>query len=167
MSIAQSFLPEFDHEMATTRKLIERTPEGMLAWKPHEKSMSLGQLAIHLSTIPYWGTVTMLQTALDFNPPGGGGYKTPQLATVAEMLAEFDKNVVQARAAIAGASDADFMVGWSLQNGGHTIFTMPRVAVLRTFVMNHVIHHRGQFSVYLRLQNVPLPSIYGPTADES
>ncbi|MFN8665772.1 MAG: DinB family protein [Gemmatimonadaceae bacterium] len=167
MSIAQSILPEFDHEMATTRKLLERAPEAQFAWKPHEKSMSLGQLANHLAALPFWGVVTMQQVELDMNPPNGEGYKTPKLETAAEMLAAFDSVVSQARAAIAASTDADFMVGWSLKNGGHTIFTMPRIAVLRTFVMNHVIHHRGQFSVYLRLQNVPLPSIYGPTADES
>ncbi|HEX4933002.1 MAG TPA: DinB family protein [Gemmatimonadaceae bacterium] len=167
MSIAQSILPEFDHEMSTTRKLIERTPEAQLAWTPHAKSMSLGRLAIHLATLPHWGVVTMTATELDMNPPGGGGYRTPELGTVAEMLAEFDRNVSRAREAIAASSDADFMVGWSLKNAGHTIFTMPRVAVLRTFVLNHVIHHRGQFSVYLRLHDVPVPSIYGPSADES
>lgn len=167
MSIAQSILPEFDHEMATTRKLLERAPEAQFAWKPHEKSMSLGQLANHLAALPFWGVVTMKEVELDMNPPGGPGYQTPKLESVAAMLAEFDKVVSQARAAIAESSDADFMVGWSLKNAGHTLFTMPRIAVLRTFVMNHVIHHRGQFSVYLRMHNVPLPSIYGPTADES
>ncbi|MCC6931451.1 MAG: DinB family protein [Gemmatimonadaceae bacterium] len=167
MSIAQSILPEFDHEMATTRKLLERAPEAQFGWKPHEKSMSLGQLANHLAALPFWGVVTMKEVELDMNPPGGEGYKTPRLATVAEILAAFDDNVGKARAAIASSGDADFMVAWSLKNAGHTIFTMPRIAVLRTFVINHEIHHRGQFSVYLRLHNVPVPSIYGPTADES
>ena len=166
MSIAQSILPEFDHEMATTRKLIERTPIAQMAWKPHEKSMSLGQLVAHLATLPGWGVVTMAQTELDLNPPGGEGYKTPSFDSVEGLLAEFDKNVAGSRAAIAAAADGDFMVGWSLKNGGHTVFTLPRIAVLRSFVMNHVIHHRGQYSVYLRLNNVPLPSMYGPTADE-
>lgn len=166
MSIAQSILPEFEHEMATTRKLIERTPIAQMAWKPHEKSMSLGQLVAHLATLPGWGVVTMAQTELDLNPPGGPGYKTPEFDSVEGLLAEFDKNVAGSRAAIAAGADPDFMVGWTLKNGGHSIFTLPRIAVLRTFVMNHVIHHRGQYSVYLRLNNVPLPSMYGPTADE-
>lgn len=166
MSIAQSILPEFEHEMSTTRKLIERTPIAQMAWKPHEKSMSLGQLVAHLATLPGWGVVTMAQTELDLNPPGGPGYKTPEFDSVDGLLAEFDKNVAGSRAAIAAGADPDFMVGWTLKNGGHSIFTLPRIAVLRTFVMNHVIHHRGQYSVYLRLNNVPLPSMYGPTADE-
>ena len=167
MTIKESILPEFDHEMKTTRKLLERVPEQSAGWKPHAKSMSLGHLAVHLAQLPMWGSLTMKQTELDLNPPGGPGYKTPDFESTSALLATFDDHVRQAREAIVAASDPDFMIPWTLKNGGQTIFTMPRVACLRTFVVNHVIHHRGQLSVYLRLNEVPVPSIYGPSADEA
>ncbi|HLL45178.1 MAG TPA: DinB family protein [Longimicrobiaceae bacterium] len=165
MTIAQSLLPEFDHEMATTRSLLERVPEDRAGFKPHEKSTALGALAAHIATLVSLAPRIVSLTEVDMNPPGGPGFKPPQLTTTAALLASFDANVAQAREAIAGASDEELMVTWTLRNGGHTIFAMPRAAVLRTMVMNHVIHHRGQLSVYLRLNDVPLPSIYGPTAD--
>jgi uncharacterized damage-inducible protein DinB len=166
MSIAQSMLPEYDYEMATTRKHLERTPFGEIGWKPHPKSMSLGQLAFHLAEVPSWTAVTLKETALDMSPPGGPGYTPPNFASREEMLAAFDRNVAEGRATLAAAKDADFMVPWTLKAGGHEIFTMPRLAVLRTWVLNHIIHHRGQFSVFLRLREVPLPQTYGPSADE-
>lgn len=167
MSIAQSVLPEFDHEMAATRTILSRVPESRASWKPHPKSMALGDLATHLANIPMWVSMTLKETELDINPPGGGGYVPPKFEGQEALLAAFDGNVGGARAAIANSSDADFMVPWSLKNGGQTVFTMPRAAVLRTFVLNHLIHHRGQLTVYLRLNDVPLPNLYGPTADES
>jgi uncharacterized damage-inducible protein DinB len=167
MAIKESILPEFDHEMKTTRKLLERIPEQSAGWKPHAKSMSLGHLGVHLSQLPIWGMFTMKQTELDLNPPGGTPYQTPEFESTGALLAAFDDHVQQAREAIEGASDEDFMVPWTLKNGGQTIFSMPRVACLRSFVVNHVIHHRGQLSVYLRLNDVPVPSIYGPSADEA
>src|SRR5215213_4975131 len=121
MAIKESILPEFEHEMKTTRKLLERVPEQDAAWKPHEKSMSLGHLAVHLSQIPKWGAVTMGQTELDMNPPGGSPYKTPEFESTGTVLAVFDEHVRQAREAIAAAADADFMVPWTLKNGGQTI----------------------------------------------
>ena len=167
MSIAQSLLPEFDQEMATTRKHLERTPAAHADWKPHPKSMSLGGLAVHLTEVLYWLQTTLTQTEFDMNPSGGSAYTSPKFQSVPTLLASFDESVKSARAAIAAASDKDFMVPWSLKSGGTTLFTMPRIAVVRTFVMNHLIHHRGQFSVYLRLKDVPVPQTYGPTADES
>ncbi|HEX6863894.1 MAG TPA: DinB family protein [Thermoanaerobaculia bacterium] len=167
MAIKESILAELDHEMATTRKLLERIPEQNAAWKPHAKSMSLGHLGVHLAQLPMWGALTMKETELDLNPPGGPGFKTPDFESTGALLATFDEHVRQAREAIAAASDPDFMVPWTLKNGGQEIFTMPRVACLRTFVVNHLIHHRGQLSVYLRLNDVPVPSIYGPSADEA
>jgi uncharacterized damage-inducible protein DinB len=166
MAIKESILPEFDHEMATTRRLLERIPEQDAGWQPHAKSMTLGKLGIHLATLPAWGVTTMNETELHMNPPGGAAFQMPTFETTAGALALFDENVANTRAAIAAASDADFMVPWTFKNAGHTVFTLPRVAVLRSFVVNHVIHHRGQLSVYLRLRDVPIPSIYGPTADE-
>lgn len=167
MAIKESVLPEFDHEMKTTRRLLERIPEQSAGWKPHAKSMSLGHLGVHLAQLPMWGALTMKQTELDMSPPGGPAYKTPDFESTAAVLAAFDEHVRQAREAIAAASDADFMVPWTLKNAGQTIFTMPRVVCLRSFVVNHLIHHRGQLSVYLRLNDVPVPSIYGPSADEA
>ena len=166
MSIAESLLPEFDQEMATTRKHLERTPAQHADWKPHPKSMSLGGLAVHLTEVLYWLQTTLKQTEFDMNPSGGPAYTSPKFQSVPALLASFDESVKNARPTLAAASDKDFMVPWSLKSGGTTHFTMPRIAVVRTFVMNHLIHHRGQFSVYLRLKDVPVPQTYGPTADE-
>jgi uncharacterized damage-inducible protein DinB len=165
MTLAQMLVPEFDQEMRTTRSLLERFPEAERGWRPHPKSMTLGQLAAHVATIPVWGTTTLVQTEFDMSPPGGPSFKTPEIESTAGLLALFDENVAGARAALAKASDADLGVVWTLKNAGATIFAMPRAAVFRAFVMSHLIHHRGQLSVYLRLRDVPLPSIYGPTAD--
>ncbi|HXW97770.1 MAG TPA: DinB family protein [Gemmatimonadales bacterium] len=166
MPIADALLPEFDQEMAATRRILERTPEREAAWKPHPKSMALGYLAVHLAELPTWVPVTLTQTELDFNPPGGSKWTMPEFTTTKALVALFDENVKKARAVLAKTSDKDFMVPWSLKNSGAVLFTLPRVAVIRSFVMNHLIHHRGQFTVYLRLRDVPVPSTYGPTADE-
>lgn len=166
MAIKDSILPEFDHEMATTRKVLERIPDGKGGFQPHPRSMSFGALATHVSQLPGWAVATLKQTELDMSPPGGEPYKTPEFESAEATLAAFDKGVKEARQAISETEDADFMVPWTLKNAGQEIFTMPRVAVLRSFVMNHLIHHRGQLSVYLRLNEIPVPSIYGPSADE-
>jgi uncharacterized damage-inducible protein DinB len=166
MSIAQSLLPEFDHEMATTRKLLERVPDAKAAWTPHAKSFSMGTLAAHVANLVGWATITMRTTELDMAPPGGEPYKNPDFTSSAALLALFDTNVAAARTALATASDADYMVGWTLKMGGQDLFTIPRVGCIRTWMLNHVIHHRGQLSVYLRLNEIPVPAIYGPSADE-
>lgn len=160
MSIAESFLPELDIEMPTTRRLLERVPGDKPDWKPHPKSFSIAHLAQLVARMPGWLTGTMKHTERDLQKFAGYSNEKP-----ATLLAEFDRNVSEARIALAGASDADFSVPWSLKTGGHVIFTLPRVAVMRQNI-NHLVHHRGQLSVYLRLLEVPLPSIYGPTADE-
>ena len=165
MSIAESLLPEFDHEMATTRKFLERTPEANPDWKPHDKSMSLGTLAAHLADLPSWG-VQLDVAELDIAPPGGPAYESPKFESTASTLAQFDRNVAAARVTIAAMSDAEFMKPWSLLMGGQTLFTMPRTAVARTWVLNHIIHHRAQYGVYLRLNNIPIPGSYGPSADD-
>ncbi|MDP8988784.1 MAG: DinB family protein [Acidobacteriota bacterium] len=162
MAIKDALLPEFDNEMATARRVIERVPDGKFAYKPHEKSMTMGRLASHIAEMPNWATSGITLDALDL----ASGYKPFEAASRAELLAAFDKNVVAARSAIAGASDETFMKNWSLKSGDKNLMTMPKIAVVRTFVMNHLIHHRGQLSVYLRLNNVAVPSIYGPSADE-
>ncbi|HEX2779254.1 MAG TPA: DinB family protein [Gemmatimonadaceae bacterium] len=167
MPLSAALLPEFDHEMKTTRSLLERVPESKAGWKPHAKSMSLGELASHIANLAGWGRYIVAQPELDFAPPGGTPLALPKYRDGAELLERFDANVAATRAAIARASDEDLAGAWTLKNGGRTIFTLPRAAALRGFMMNHGIHHRGQLSVYLRLNDVPLPSIYGPTADMS
>jgi len=166
MPFKDGILPEFDHEMGTTRRLLERVPEADLAWRPHEKSFPLGHLATHIAHIPHWVEVTFDQSAFDVAAAGESARPKPA-ASVAELLKTFDANVKKARAKIDEQTDPAFLARWTLKNDGHEVFTMPKHAVLRSFVLNHLIHHRGQLSVYLRLRNVPLPSIYGPTADES
>ena len=166
MTISESLLPEFDNEMANTRKSLERVPEGNFAWKPHEKSMTLGRLAQHVAEIPGWTKFTIDQDSLDIAPPGAPPYQPAEVKSRQQLLEVFDKNVAAARAAIAGAKDDHLMRDWSLLSGGHTVFRMPRIAVLRRMVMNHLIHHRAQLGVYLRLNNVPVPALYGPSADE-
>jgi len=166
MRMSEALLPEFDHEMANTRKTLERVPEDKLGWKPHEKSMAMVRLALHLAEIPGWVAHTIEQDSLDFAPPGGPPYESPQAKSRKEILAVFDKNVAAARAAIARAADTHLKKPWSALAGGKTVFTMPRSDVLRSFILSHSIHHRAQLGVYLRLNNVPVPAIYGPSADE-
>jgi uncharacterized damage-inducible protein DinB len=167
MSISETLLPEFDQEMANTRKLLERVPEDKPAWKPHEKSMTLARLAGHVAELPGWATNTIRHSTLDLTPPGGSGYQPCVLTTRAKLLADFDKNVAEAREAIAGASDEHLHQVWSLIYRGRTVLSMPRAAVLRNVVMNHLIHHRAQLGVYLRMNNVAIPGMYGPSADEA
>ena len=162
MPIADSLLPEFDHEMTVTRKMLERVPDAHLAWKPLQKSMSLGQLAQHVATIPRWGDVTMSRTEFDL----GSEPPPAPMASRAEMLSAFDRHVAAARAALLGKGDGEMTAPWTLKRSGTTIFSMPRTAVWRSFVMSHLIHHRAQLGVYLRMHDVPLPSVYGPSADE-
>ena len=165
MPIVDALLPEYDHELATTRRLLERVPEADFGWKPHEKSMTLGQLAGHVANLPFWLYATMTGDFYDLT----AGDKEATLAapeTRQELLETFDDKAKKGRASLAAATDAQMMAPWALKNNGQELFSMPRVAVVRSFVMNHLIHHRGQLSVYLRLRDVPLPSMYGPTADE-
>lgn len=166
MALSDALLPEFDMEMANTRKTLERVPEDKFGWKPHEKSGTMGWLAGHVANLPSWATYTIGQDSLDLAPGGVAPTPAPPAKSRKELLDTFDKNVAEARAAIAGAKDDHLFKPWSLLRNGATLFNMPRVAVLRSFVMNHLIHHRAQLGVYLRLNNVPLPAIYGPSADE-
>jgi len=166
MSFSEMILPEFDQEMANTRKTLERVPQDKFAWKPHVKSTSLGGLATHLGNIPSWVKNTFEQDELDIAPPGAPPFRLEEVKSPQRTARSFDKNVANARAALEGASDEKWLGPWSLLNGGYKIFTMPRAAVMRSFVMNHLIHHRAQLGVYLRLLDVPVPSIYGPSADE-
>ena len=160
MSFADTLLPEFDQEMASTRRAIERVPTDKGAWKPHPKSFALGHLTQLVATMPGWITNMATKTELDL--AGAPGYTLESTET---LVARFDKLVAEARAAIAGLTDADVTVPWSLKHGDRVLFTSPRGATIRSTI-NHLIHHRGQLTVYLRLVDVPVPSIYGPTADE-
>jgi uncharacterized damage-inducible protein DinB len=166
MALSESLLPEFDHEMANTRKTLERVPDDKFDWQPHEKSTKMGGLATHLANIPTWASHAINKDSLDMAPPGQPPLRATLLTSTAEALETFDKNVAAARADIAGASDEHLFQPWSLLSGGNTVLTLPRIAVLRSFVMNHLIHHRAQLGVYLRLNDVAVPSIYGPSADE-
>jgi uncharacterized damage-inducible protein DinB len=165
MPMAQMLLPELDHEGASTRKLLEIVPEADASWRPHPKSTTLGDLAAHLATIPLWGRLTVELPQLDLGVPANASVARLQFTTAAEVVRQFDENLRSFRAALAAASDETLRAQWSLLNKGATVMTLPRAAVLRTFVLSHMIHHRGQLTVYLRLRDVPLPSIYGPTAD--
>jgi uncharacterized damage-inducible protein DinB len=166
MALSAALLPEFDQEMASTRKTLERVPNNKFSFKPHEKSTAMRQLAGHLANLPEWLTVTIKQDSLDLAPGGVQMQPPPAPKDNKELLAVFDKNVKEGRAALAAASDAQLMQPWSLLNNGKTLMTLPKVAVVRSFVMNHLIHHRAQLGVYLRLNNLPVPAIYGPSADE-
>ena len=166
MSLAASLLPEFDHEMASTRKALERVPAERIAWQPHGKSMSLGKLATHLAELPGFLPPILCDDELDLFPPGGEPFELQTPLPPAQALALFDKHVAEARAMLAAASDEQLMKPWTLKAAGHAIFTLPRIASYRTAVMNHSVHHRGQLSVYLRLNDVPVPGFYGPSADE-
>jgi uncharacterized damage-inducible protein DinB len=163
MSIAETMLPEYDIEMANTRKMLEAIPNDQLAFKPHEKCNNMAGLVTHLVTIPSWASETIKTDSLDFT----GFTPPPAVKSREEAIETFDKGTAAARAAIAGAADDVFFQNWSLSGNGQVFFTMPRIAVLRNFVMNHLIHHRAHLGMYLRLCGAKVPGMYGPSADES
>ena len=166
MTISETLVPQFDHEMEITRKCLERVPEDKFGWKPHEKSMDFVTLASHIAEMASWATTTVNTDELDFAPEGGAPYEMFVAKTNEELLAKFDQTVTEARTALAGCSDDEFSKPWSLKAGGQVLFTMPKISTIRGMVISHIIHHRGQLSVYLRLNDIPVPSIYGPSADE-
>ncbi len=166
MTIGQSMLPEFDQEMQSTRKVLERCPDENWNWKPHAKSGTLGWLAGHVATMVSWLPTTINTEELDYAPVGGPSYQPPKIENRKELLAEFDKSVAESRAALAKVTDAEMLKGWKLLAGGQEIFTMPRVACIRGMVLNHHIHHRAQLTVYFRLLGIAVPGLYGPSADE-
>lgn len=163
MSIGQSMLGELDYEMANTRKTLERIPENKLDWKPDPKSMSLGQLAGHITEMVGWGAAVLTTPSMDM----AAGQHKPFIPTSQhELLSMFDQNLSGLRATLAAAKDEDMMHTWTLSVGSNVIFSMPRVAVMRTMILNHLVHHRAQLTVYYRLNGVPVPALYGPSADE-
>jgi|SRR5580765_1479085 uncharacterized damage-inducible protein DinB len=162
MALKDTLLSEFDHEMGTTRRLLERIPDEKFEWKPHEKSMPLGGLATHLSNLPNWGTTILNDVSYDL---AAGPPNLTQAASRAEVLSHFDAATVRTRTAL-DKTDAELAAPWKLKRGDQELFSLPRSAAFRMFVLYHIVHHRGQLSVYLRLNDVPVPAIYGPTADE-
>lgn len=165
MAFKEAFIPEFEREMATTRKVIERIPDDKLGFRPHPKSWTAAELVTHIVQIPTWGQTTMATDEFDF-APGGKQYESPAAFTETKSaLAEFDKNVAACLAAM-DRDDAYYLGEWKMLKNGVPVLAAPRTALMRSFVTNHLIHHRGQLTVYLRLTGVPVPEIYGPTADE-
>ncbi|HEY6826166.1 MAG TPA: DinB family protein [Gemmatimonadaceae bacterium] len=160
MSIGQSMIPEFDQEMATTRRVLERIPSDKGTWKPHEKSFSVGHLAQLVARMPGWITMTVNHPKLDLSQGAAYSYETTET-----LLADFDRNVREAREALASVTDEQMARPWSLTMGDKTLMSLPTGVVVRQNI-NHLVHHRGQLTVYLRLLDIPVPSVYGPTADE-
>ena len=162
-NIGTALVAEMEHEAAVTRTVLERIPADKFDWKPHEKSMAFGRLASHVAEMFGWTPSTMEHAELDFSKMD---YKPFEPKTTEELVEFLDKNVAEAITTLKNASDDRFMESWTMRNGETVYFTMPKVAVMRSFVMNHIVHHRGQLSVYLRLNDIAVPSIYGPSADE-
>lgn len=162
MPFSQTLLPEFEEEMKNTRKLLECIPDGKLDTQPHPKSMTLAQLATHVAQVPGWTKSLLDHDVLDLSPD-----MKPQVAgSRADLLGIFDQGVADARSRIRAASDDYWQTTWTFKVGGETLLSMPRAAVMRSLIMNHMIHHRAQLGVYLRLHNVAIPGMYGPSADE-
>ena len=163
MSMCETLAAELQQEAKTTRRLLERVPEASFDWKPHAKSMTLGRLAGHVAELPELIIPALTRDELDF---AAGEFKPSVPKTTAELLEKFDRNIAAAAEALQKQPDERMGEKWKLRSGDHVLFEMPRAAVVRFVGLNHVVHHRGQLSVYLRLLDVPLPSIYGPSADE-
>ena len=164
MPLIDSLLPEFDREMGVTRRALERVPDGQFDWRPHPTSVTLGRLAEHLTEMPLWASTTMAQRELEATTQRPPDYHPP--ATRAAVLAQFDASLKTARGSLLNKTDAEFAAPWTLKNGGKEVFTAPKATVMRNFVLNHMIHHRGQLMVYFRMLGVPVPSVYGPSGDE-
>jgi uncharacterized damage-inducible protein DinB len=164
--LSQLFLIDFDAEMATTRRVLERVPDGKPDWRPHPRSMPLGRLATHVAELPIWVTNALTKDGLELAPDGKRPTSFPVDPSTAAMLEHFDTRRAEARAALAAAPDAAFTQSWTLKWGGQVVWTKPKVEVFRVWAMNHLVHHRAQLGVYLRLLDVAVPGSYGPSADE-
>jgi uncharacterized damage-inducible protein DinB len=162
MALKDTLLAEFDHEMGTTRRVLERIPDEQFDWKPHAKSRSLGELATHVSNLPNWGTTILNDISYDL---AAGPPSAALAASRADVLSHFDAAAARTRAAL-DKTDGELGAQWKLKRGDQELFSLPRSAAFRMFVLYHLVHHRGQLSVYLRLNDVPVPAMYGPTADE-
>jgi uncharacterized damage-inducible protein DinB len=167
MKISDALLPEFEQEMAGTRKVLSRCPEDRFEFRPHPKSFTMVSLATHIANMVGWAVDTIDKDFFDVAPPGAPPYKEESAKSSSDLMERFDRNVAAARTAISGASDEHLMAMWALKQTGKTLFSMPRIVCIRSFVMNHTIHHRAQLCVYLRLNDIPVPALYGPSADEA
>jgi uncharacterized damage-inducible protein DinB len=165
VGIKDAILPEFDHETGATRRLLERLPEGDLGWRPHERSYSMGELVTHLAQLPEWSAPILDQSSFDLETGISEPDRKP-FESRSQALEAFDRAAAGARARLTRKTDAELTGTWTLTRGGHEMFSAPAISAFRAFIINHMIHHRGQLTVYLRLRDVPLPPIYGPTADE-
>lgn len=163
--MAQALLPEFDHEAAVTRTVLERVPESQVGWRPHPTALTLGELVLHLVSIPTWAVRTLRERSFDLAPQGSPPASPPAWESLARSLALFDETVAKARAALVVTTDLELAQLWTLKKGGAKVLTAPRGSVLRSFVLNHGIHHRAQLGLYLRMLDVPVPAMYGPTAE--
>jgi uncharacterized damage-inducible protein DinB len=163
VTLKETLLSEFDDEVALTRRLLDRLPDAEFSWRPHERSMSLGGLATHLAQIPHWGTSILQHDGYDLDSSAA---TTVEQHSRADVLQTFDRHSAEVRRTLAERTDAELTAPWTLRSDGHLVMSMPRVSALRRFLLNHLVHHRGQLTVYLRLHNVPLPPLYGPSADE-
>ena len=161
--IKQAMMNEIKQEAAQTKKLLERVPFDKFDWSPHEKSMKLGRLAVHIAEIPRWSSRILTATDFDFTK---AGYKQAEVASTEELVQLSEKNIQTALDDFNAAQDEDLVAPWTFRRGKHVIFTLPRASAIRTLAMNHLLHHRGQLSVYLRLLHIPIPGMYGPSADE-
>lgn len=164
MKLSDAMVAEFGQEAKTTRKLLERIPDDKLSWKPHPKSMSMGGLGTHIAHLPEWAATIVNERELDLEKVDS---RVPERKSRKDLLDYFDSNVETFQKLLAGKPDEELFLTWTLKSGGHVVVELPRVACLRTFILSHVVHHRGQLSVYLRENDIPVPSIYGPSADES
>lgn len=164
MSINDALLPEYDREMTHTRRLLERLPEDRFAWRPHESSRTLGELAAHIAGLPRWALAVLDAGVFDVDLDAGR-LQTPAPGSRGGLLEAFDRHAAAARAALAARTDPEYLARWTLRKDGENVCTLPKAAVIRTMVLNHLVHHRGQLTVYLRLLGVALPPLYGPTAD--
>jgi uncharacterized damage-inducible protein DinB len=166
VTLIELFRREYEREVGMTRRVLERVPDGKLGWKPHAKSFSLGQLAQHVATLPHWASL-LVEDELDIQPAGQPMPQRPQSDTRDALLAVLESNAAAGRAFLAGASDAELDRPWTLLAAGKAIFTMTKAEVFQISVMNHLSHHRGQLCTYLRLNDVPVPAVFGPSADEA
>lgn len=167
MNLKEFFLSELQQEIINTRKTLERIPAAKWNWKPHQKSWTMGELATHLANLPSWTNITIQNDSFDIAPPGTTPPKTKVARSLKEVLEVFDKNCMETRTTLENSSEEQLLKPWTMLHGGKTIFTMPKIAVLRSFILNHSIHHRAQLLVYFRLNDVPVPALYGPSADEN
>jgi hypothetical protein len=166
MRISELVIPEYDAEIATTRTVLQRVPDGRGEWKPHPKSFPLGHLAQLVARLPGWAPMMMQRTELDIAPASGPRFPGYSFETTATLVAEFEKNAAAGRSALASASDEDYNVPWTLKKTGVVMMNGPRYQLLRSMVLNHIVHHRAQLGLYLRMLDLKVPMMYGPTADE-